>query len=331
MIITQTPFRITLGGGGTDLLSYYRRFGGFLISAAIDKYVYITVNRRSIDRAIWLSYSQIEKVEKVDDIKHELIREALRARWIDRSIEIHSITELSSGTGLGSSGSFLVGLLNALSNFRHAPQTKAALAEEACTLEIETLQRAVGKQDQYIAAFGGIVCLEIDPDGEVTVTPLKVSRETVGELETNVMMFYTGVQRSASAILSTQKQKLEQDDARVTEAMHAIKAIGLRTRTALEAGDTNAFGDMLHEHWELKKQLSPDISLTAVDELYAACRQAGARGGKLIGAGGGGFFMLYADRNQRELRELLRRAGYRELRWRFDWIGTRVIGNYMTY
>lgn len=329
MIITQTPFRITLGGGGTDLPSYYRRFGGFLLSAAIDKYVYITVNRRSIDRAIWLSYSQVERVERVEDIRHELIREALRARWISDSVEIHSITDLSSGTGLGSSGSFLVGLLNALSNFRHAPQTKAALAEEACTLEIETLQRAVGKQDQYIAAFGGIICLEIDRHGEVTVTPLKLTPETVGELESNIMLFYTGVQRSASDILVTQKNKLEADDTAVTATMHALKEIGQRTRTELERGNTAAFGRMLHEHWELKKSMSPDISLTRVDALYTQCRAAGALGGKLIGAGGGGFLMLYADSNQRGLRDLLRQAGYRELRFRFDWIGTRVIGNYL--
>ncbi|MBF0216695.1 MAG: galactokinase [Candidatus Omnitrophica bacterium] len=328
MIITQTPFRITLGGGGTDLPAFYSKHGGFLVTSAINKYVYITINRRTIDDTIWLSYSKIEKRKKVDSIKHELIREALKMTGIKNGIEIHSVTELSSGTGLGSSGSFTVGLLNALHTFKREYAPHAQLAEEASGIEIGTLGKPVGKQDQYIAAFGGIISLEIDRKGAVTVKPLNIQEAVIEELERRVMLFYTGVTRESAYVLADQTKACERDDKKVVANMRRIKEIGLLSKKALEDGDLDGFGALLHEHWEVKKGISNKVSFTKADELYESARKKGALGGKVIGAGGGGFLMVFSGDNPAGLRESLKTMGLKEMRFRFDFGGTKVIANF---
>lgn len=328
MIITQTPFRVTLGGGGTDLKSYYSRFGGFILVAAINKYVYITINRRTIDNIIWLSYSKIEAIDKIGDIKHELIREALRLMKIKDGIEIHSITEVSSGTGLGSSGTFTVGLLNALHAFRRQYVPRRELAETACKIEIDILKKPIGKQDQYIAAFGGITCLDIDKNGKVKVSALKISQEVVEELERNLLFFYTGIKRDSAYVLTEQNKAARDRDKKILGAMHAIKDLGREIKVSLENGRPDRFGRLLDEHWKIKKTISGKISTGTIDECYAFAKRHGVLGGKIMGAGGGGFFMFYCPGNKEKLREALIRKGLREMRCRFDFEGSKIIANF---
>lgn len=328
MIITQTPFRVTLGGGGTDLKSFYARFGGFVIAAAINKYVYITINRRTIDNLIWLSYSRVEAIERASAIKHELIREALKAMKIKDGIEIHSITEVSSGTGLGSSGSFTVGLLNALHAYCRKHISRLDLAELVCRIEIDILKRPIGKQDQYIASFGGITCLDIAKDGKVRVSALKISQDAVEELERNLLFFYTGIKRESAYVLDDQKKAAEADDKTVLRALCAIKDLGREIKDALEKGNVDRFGRLLDEHWKIKKTMSAKITSGVIDECYAFARSHGALGGKIMGAGGGGFFMFYCPSNKHKLREALSRKGLREMRCRFDFEGSKIIANF---
>lgn len=328
MIITQTPFRVTLGGGGTDLKSFYAKFGGFVLAAAINKYVYITLNKRTIDNLIWLSYSKVETIEKVSDIGHELIREALKIMKIKDSVEIHSITEVSSGTGLGSSGSFTVGLLNALHIYCRKHISRLDLAELVCKIEIDMLNKPIGKQDQYIAAFGGITCLDIDKYGKVKVSSLKISQDAVDELERNLLFFYTGIKRESAYVLDDQKKALDADDNRVMRALCAIKDLGKEIKRALEKGNVDRFGKLLDEHWKIKKAMSSKISSGEIDECYEFAKRHGALGGKIMGAGGGGFFMFYCRSNKEKLRGALTREGLKEMRCRFDFEGSKVIANF---
>jgi D-glycero-alpha-D-manno-heptose-7-phosphate kinase len=316
--------RISLGGGGTDRPSYYREHGGFLIAGAIDKYVYLTLHE-SFTPDLILKYSQTERVEKLEEIKHPIVREAMRLVGVDpRYLEIASMADIPAGTGLGSSGSFTTALLQALHAYKKGIIHPRELAEQACTIEIEKLGEPIGKQDQYIAAFGGLTCFTFTPDGRVEAEPLRVSTETQWNLEDHLGMYFTGYSRSASAILKEQDSRSRQKDAEMTANLHFVKELGLRSKQALESGDLQAFGRIMHEHWEHKKRRSGGMSNPRIDAWYQLALQNGAVGGKLIGAGGGGFLLFLAEDRAR-LRKALHAAGMEEVRFRFDYQGTAVV------
>jgi D-glycero-alpha-D-manno-heptose-7-phosphate kinase len=324
MIITRSPLRITLGGGGTDLPSYYREHGGFLIAAAIDKYVYVTVMRPFVP-GIFLKYSQLEHVDGVDNVHHPIIREAVRMmEFRTPQIEVTTLADIPAGTGLGSSGSFTTALLKALYAHRRRLLHPSELAELACEIEIDKLKEPVGKQDQYIAAYGGVTCFTFERDGRVRAEPLRVGMETLFNLEDDLLLFFTGFSRSAGSILTDQKERTEKSDADILANLHYVKDLGLRSRAALEKGDTAEFGALMHEHWEHKKRRSGGMSNPHIDEWYALGLRHGALGGKLVGAGGGGFLMFYAE-DHRRLRAAMAKAGLEEVRFRFDFEGTKVL------
>jgi D-glycero-alpha-D-manno-heptose-7-phosphate kinase len=324
MIIARSPLRITLGGGGTDLPSYYRGHEGFLIAAAIDKYVYVTV-MRPFTEGIYLKYSALERVSQVEEVRHPVIREALALQQLKTpQIEITTLADIPAGTGLGSSGSFTTALLKALYAHRRKLIHPQKLAELACHVEIERLGEPVGKQDQYIAAYGGLTCFTFHKDDRVTAEPLRISMETMFDLEDNLLLFFTGFSRSASAILSDQHLRSQANDAEMLSNLHYVKELGLRSRAALESGNATRFGELMHEHWEHKKRRSNRMSNDQIDTWYELARRNGAIGGKLVGAGGGGFLMFYAsDRNK--LRSAMAQAGLEEVRFRFDFEGTKVV------
>jgi D-glycero-alpha-D-manno-heptose-7-phosphate kinase len=324
MIITRSPLRLSLGGGGTDLPSYYRKHGGFLIAAAIDKYVYITVHHTFNDEII-LKYSSLEKAKCVDDVQHPIVREALRLVDLpDTRIEITSMADIPAGTGLGSSGSFTTALLKALHAHKRHLVHPSELAAQACEIEIDRLGEPIGKQDQYIAAYGGINCFRFLPDDRVEACPLRISTETLHNLEDNLMLFFTGFARSASSILKDQDTKSKQDDQRMIDNLHFIKELGFKSQIALETGDLAEFASLMNVHWEYKKQRSGTMTNGAIDEWYQLARVNGALSGKLIGAGGGGFLMFYSEDKVR-LRHAMTTAGLREVRFRFDFEGTRIV------
>jgi len=324
MIITRSPLRISLGGGGTDLPSYYRKHGGFLIAAAIDKYVYITVHRRFVDGFL-LKYSKLEEAETIDQIKHPIIREALKLAGVhERNLEIASMADIPAGTGLGSSGSFTTALLKALHALRKNPVQPAELAEQACCIEIEELREPIGKQDQYIAAYGGITCFEFLPDDGVHAKPLKISEETSLELEDNLLLFFTGYSRAASKILQEQHDKSTQSDEAMLENLHFVKELGRQSQRVLEANDLHEFARLMDVHWQRKKERSAVMSNQFINESYDVAMANGALGGKLIGAGGGGFLMFYAEDKAR-LRHAMRERGLMEARFRFEPEGTKIL------
>ena len=324
MIITRSPLRITLGGGSTDVPSYYLQHGGLAISAAIDKYVYVNVTR-PFQPGIWLKYSKLEHVDSVDDIQHPIIREAMRLLNVTApQVEITTVADVPAGSGLGSSGSFTTALLKALTTYHYRTIQTDALAEMACSIEIERLQEPVGKRDPYAAAFGGLTCLEFSRDGRVDVHPLAVSRETMFDLEDNLLLFFTGFSRRAGSILEDQTRRTIEADPTMIENLHVARDLGARGRRTLEGGDTRAFAEILDEHWVHKRRRSPGMSNPNIDEWYALARKNGALGGNLVGAGGGGFLMLYAE-DHRCLRQAMTHAGLQELRFRFDHDGTKVL------
>jgi D-glycero-alpha-D-manno-heptose-7-phosphate kinase len=323
VLITRTPLRISLGGGGTDLPSYYRRHGGLVVSAAINKYVYVGINQTFTDDYS-LKYSEMELVKDVADIRHPIIREALTLHQVGPSVEIVSLADIPGGTGLGSSGTFTVGLLRALYAFERRHVVAGALAEEACSVEIDRLGRAVGKQDQYVAAFGGLTCCEFCPDDTVRISALRISNETLHDLEERLLLFFTGYSRSADAILQDQKVRSEQGDQAMLDNLHMIAEIGRRVRDALETGDTARFGALMDEHWRYKRGRSRDMSSDQIDRWYDAGMANGALGGKLVGAGAGGFLMFYA-RDPAALRQAMADEGLSELRFAFDLDGSAVI------
>lgn len=323
MIITCSPLRISLGGGGTDLPSYYNEHGGFVMSAAIDKHVYITLHEPFTDQLI-VKYSKMEVVETRDQLQHPIVREALRLAGIERRLEVASMSDIPAGTGLGSSGSFTTALLMALHTYRHNRVQPQELAEEACHIEMDLLKEPIGKQDQYIAAFGGITCFEFARTGEVAVNRLAIAPETVANLEDNLVMFFTGYTRSASAILKDQDSRSKDKDQSMIDNLHFVKQLGYESRDALVQGDLRKFAELMHVHWEHKKNRSKGMSNPEIDEFYQLARANGALGGKLIGAGGGGFLMFYTEEKTR-LRHVLREAGLREVRFRFDFDGARVV------
>jgi D-glycero-alpha-D-manno-heptose-7-phosphate kinase len=316
--------RISLGGGGTDLPSYYRDHSGFVISAAIDKYVYITLHTTFVDYLI-VKYSQMEKVKSIDEIQHPLIREALRSMGVDPAyLEITSMSDIPAGTGLGSSGSFTTALLYALYNLKRKVATKQELAEHACHLEIDVLGEPVGKQDQYIAAFGGITCFHFHRDGHVEVEPLHLSPETLLNLEDNLLLFFTGYSRAASSILKEQDSRTRQQDQAMIDNLHIVKQMGFDSRKAMECGNLREFAEIMHQHWLHKQKRSACMSNSQVNEWYELARANGALGGKLIGAGGGGFLMFYTEQKTC-LRHVMQRSGLREVRLRFDFEGSGLV------
>jgi D-glycero-alpha-D-manno-heptose-7-phosphate kinase len=326
LIITRSPLRISLGGGGTDLPSYYRKYGGFVLSAAINRYVYITINEAFKPRII-LKYSKLEDVEKWEEIQHPIIREALRLTGVmGPYLEIVSLSDIPAGTGLGSSGSFTTALLRALHTVKRNFVPPQELAEQACHIEIDLLKEPVGKQDQYIAAFGGITCFDFLPDDQVKVEPLKIAPETLANLEDSLLLFFTGASRSASEVLRDQDSRTRDNAGDMLENLHFTKRLGHESRDALLAGDLRKFAEIMHAHWEHKKKRSPGMSSGFIDDMYDLARAHGALGGKLIGAGGGGFLMLYTEDKTR-LRSAMRAAGLREVRMQFDFSGTSVLAH----
>jgi D-glycero-alpha-D-manno-heptose-7-phosphate kinase len=324
MIITRSPLRISLGGGGTDLPSYYREHGGFLVAAAIDKYVYINVHRRFVDGFL-LKYSSLEEAATIEDIKHPIIREGLKLVDIqERNLEITSMADIPAGTGLGSSGSFTTALLKAFHALKKNLVHPAELAEQACCIELDKLGEPIGKQDQYIAAYGGITSFRFLPDGRVEAAPLKISEETLFNLEDNLLLFFTGYARSASAILKEQDVRSRSADLAMLENLHFIKDLGKQSQLALESGNLEEFARLMDVHWQRKKERSKGMSNADIDAWYDYAKAHGALGGKVIGAGGGGFLMFYAG-DKVKLRHAMREKGLAEVRFRFDFEGTRVL------
>jgi D-glycero-alpha-D-manno-heptose-7-phosphate kinase len=330
MIVVRTPFRLPLGGGGTDLPAYYQQFGGFLITAAVNKYMFLSINRPALVRRMRLAYSKVENVAigDYDAIQHDVVRETFRHFKIHCPIEITSVADIGAGTGMGSSSSYTVGLLNGLNAMmrRHLPIQE--LAEEACMVEMELAKKPVGKQDAYAAAFGGIIAMEIAMDGTVTVHPLNLEEETILELESRLMMFYTGIQRDANEILAEQGEKVRVSAETATAAMHRIKEIGHQSKEAMEAGDITRLGNLMHEHWTTKKSVSTKMSSPDIDRWYDLALANGALGGKVMGAGGGGFLLFCIKPGERRnLRSALEAAGLHHMDFRFDWDGSRVLVN----
>jgi D-glycero-alpha-D-manno-heptose-7-phosphate kinase len=324
MIMTRSPLRISLGGGGTDLPSYYQEHSGFLVAAAIDKYVYILMHQRFVPR-ILLKYSHMEEAERIEDVKHPLIREALKlVGWEDLRLEISSMADVPAGTGLGSSGSFTTALLKAMHVGMKNLVHPAELAEQACKIEIDILKEPVGKQDQYIAAFGGITCFRFLPDGRVEVWPLKISQRTLYDMEDHLLLFFTGYTRSAGEILKEQDTRSKQHDPEMIANMHFVKQLGRDIKDALEGGNLQGFGELMNTHWEYKKGRSRSMSNERIDHWYNLARANGAIGGKLIGAGGGGFLMFLCQEGAR-VRQVMADEGLEEIRFRFDFEGTKVV------
>jgi D-glycero-alpha-D-manno-heptose-7-phosphate kinase len=324
MIIVRSPLRITLGGGGTDLPSYYRDHEGFLIAAAIDKFVYVTVIK-PFTPGIYLKYSKIEHVETINEVQHPIVREALKQFAFGTSqIEITTLADIPAGTGLGSSGSFTTALLRALHAHAKSIVHPRELAEQACYIEIDLLGEPIGKQDQYIAAFGGITCFNFCRDGMIKALPLAIDEDTRVGLEDNLLLFFTGYSRSASQILKDQDTRTKRNDGAMIDNLNYVKDLGLRSKSALEAADLVGFGRLMHEHWENKRKRSGGMSNPQIDTWYNLAMDSGAVGGKLIGAGGGGFLMFYAEDKTR-LRHAMRTVGLTEVRFHFDFEGTKIV------
>jgi D-glycero-alpha-D-manno-heptose-7-phosphate kinase len=323
LLITRTPLRISIGGGGTDLPSFYRNDGGYVLSAAIDKYIYIALNRTFSDD-YFLKYSEIERVKFIDDIKHPILREAFRCHDLGRHIELVSIADVPSGTGLGSSGAFTVGVLKAMYAMKREHVTAAALAEEACRVEIDVLKNSVGKQDQYIAAFGGLTEFTFRKDDSVEVAPLAIAGNTLHELEQHLLLFFTGQHREASSMLLDQVTRSRDNDAEMISNLRETKALGYEIRNSLMTGDLNGYGELLNRHWMIKRQRSPEMTNSQIDNWYEIARKNGALGGKLVGAGGGGFLLFLVEEPQR-LRTSMLNEGLEELRFAFDLDGSTVL------
>jgi D-glycero-alpha-D-manno-heptose-7-phosphate kinase len=323
MIVSKTPLRLTLGGGGTDLPAYSSKHGGFVVTSAINKYIYLVVNRR-FENAIRASYSITEIVEPIENIKHPVIREALKMLNLKSNLELISIAEVPAETGLGSSSSFTVGLLHALHMYKDEPLTRQTLAEEACRLQMEILNEPCGFQDTFIAAYGGFICLDIKTDGHVLVSPLKIHDETLRELEHSLVFFYTGIKRSSSTVLTDQGSAVKEDGSKALDAMHEIKAIGYKVKRALEEGALSEFGRLQNEHWQVKKSTCATISNDFIDRWYELGIENGALGGKLMGAGGGGFLMFYCENGRDRLRKVMAKEGLPEVAFNFEADGSKI-------
>jgi D-glycero-alpha-D-manno-heptose-7-phosphate kinase len=322
VLFTQAPLRISLGGGGTDLPSYYRRHGGFLVAGAIDKYVYL-LTHTVFQRRFRLKYSETEEVDDAREIRHPILREALVEHWAGKPpVEIASVADVPAGTGLGSSGAFTVALLKALALGRSEATTPAQLAEQAAEIEIGRLGEPIGKQDQYVAAHGGVCAYTFHPDDTVDVRPLSLGEETHTRLRHNLLLFFTGESRSASSVLADQKERTEEGDEAMVANLHRTKEIGEESCALLEVGDLDRYAELMHEHWEAKRDRSPGMTNERIDDLYLLARRSGVLGGKLVGAGGGGFLLVYAPRPD-DTRQAMAAAGARELRFEFEFQGAR--------
>jgi len=329
MILSRAPYRISLGGGGTDLPSYYSQHGGFILSAAVNKYLYIYVNRPAADDFIRLKYSRYEQATTSDEIEHDLVRPALKLLDLGASLEIASMADVPAGTGLGSSGTYLVALLTALYELKREKVPTQALAEQACHIEMEIAGHPAGKHDPYLAAFGGFTCLDIETDGRVKVKPLDISITAVEEFRNNVLVFYTGITRSSSEILEAQRLDTQRQDAEVVDSLHRTKELGHQVKESLEQGDIERFGRLLDQHWQNKKRRSGRISDSRLDRLYDVVKGCGGLGGKVMGAGGGGFFMFYCpNQSKARVRQTLKAEGLRELPYDFDFEGAKVLVNF---
>ncbi len=328
MIVSRAPVRFSLGGGGTDLPSYSREHGGFVVAAAVDKFVNVCVARR-FQNNIRLAYSESEIVDSTSQIKHRIFKAALEMNQLERGLELHSLADVPGNTGLGSSSSFTVALLNGLHAYKREFVPAEQLAQEACELEIDRLGEPIGKQDQYIAAYGGISALTFHTDGSVDVERLPLKEEVIDELESNLVIYYSGVERSASAVLKEQAKTIVANKDAAVERMHRIKALGYETKRILLAGQNDTYGEMLHEHWTNKRKLAANMADSVIDEHYDTARKAGAIGGKLMGAGGGGFFMFYVRAaERRRVHDALAARGLRPMRFRFDFDGARIMANF---
>lgn len=324
MIITRSPLRISLGGGGTDLPSYYEKYSGFLVAAAIDKYVYLTLHE-TFQPELIVKYSKLERVKRASELEHPIIREAFALLGMDGcSLELTSMADIPAGTGLGSSGSFTTALLKALHAHQKNLVHPSELAEQACEIELGRLHEPIGKQDQYIAAYGGLTCFQFLPGGRVEATPLKISEETLYNLEDDLLLFFTGYSRSASNILKEQDDRSRKDDQAMLDNLHFVKELGLKSREALESGNLGEFARLMDVHWQRKKQRSANMSNPQINQWYDLAMANGALGGKVIGAGGGGFLMFYAEDKTR-LRHVMRQQGLKEVRFRFDFEGTKIL------
>ncbi|MBQ2454137.1 MAG: GHMP kinase [Lachnospiraceae bacterium] len=324
MIIVRSPLRISLGGGGTDLPSYYEENEGFLLTAAINKFVYITMHENFMDE-ILVKYSKTEKTRNADELKHPIFRECIKMLGLENeSFEIQSMADIPAGTGLGSSSSFTTALLKCLHEYKGELVGTEELAREACEIEMVRLKEPIGKQDQYIAAYGGIRAMWFHKDGSVTVEPVNMSKETLYNLEDNLVLYFTGFERSASQILKEQDDRTKASDSDMKSNLDMVKQMGLDTKQVFEKGDLRAFADIMNHHWEIKKKRSGQMSNPRIDEWYEYAMKHGALGGKLIGAGGGGFLMFYAE-DKVGLREAMKSTGMKEVRFRFEKQGTRLV------
>ena len=332
MIVTRTPFRVTLGGGGTDLPSFYEQHGGYVLALAIDKFMYVVLNIPNADRLVRLHYTDSETVATVDELRHELAREAFRLHGLNDAVEVASVADLPAGSGLGSSSCYLVGLLTAIRGYLRRPVPLAEVAEEACHIELNVLGKPIGKQDQYMATFGGFTGLEIAPDGTVTVCPIRLEPASLATLVANTHLYYTRVQRSATEVLSDQNQAMREPSTashrRVEDSLLGIKEIGFEIRDSIMQGDFDRFGCLMDQHWQLKRRMSDKISISAVDALYDHLkREYGVLGGKIVGAGGGGFLMLYCPQRHRDLTEFMSAQGMMRLHYNLEFEGSKVITN----
>jgi D-glycero-alpha-D-manno-heptose-7-phosphate kinase len=319
VIFSRAPLRISLGGGGTDLPSYYREHGGFLVSGAIDKYVYM-LTHTVFQRRYRMKYSELEEVDAIAEIRHPILRETLLRHWCGNPLEIASVADVPAGTGMGSSGAYTVCLIKGLAHARRKSITPGSLAESACEIEMEVLGEPVGKQDPYASAHGGICAYTIDRDGKVDVQPLELDTETLRRLRDHLLLFYTGEARAAAKVLADQDERSKAGEAQMLENLHATKQLGLRSRELLEAGDLEGYAELMHEHWEHKRRRSPGMTDEHIDRLYTLARRSGVIGGKLVGAGGGGFLLLYAPRTE-DTRQAMAAAGAAELSFDFEFGG----------
>lgn len=328
MIVSRTPFRITLGGGGTDLPSYYENYGGFIFSFCLSKYMYVCLNRPSADELIRLKYSASETVESVQELNHDIAKACLQRVGINKKIEIASLSDIPAGSGLGSSSTYTVGLLNALYSLEGNYKSLEFLADEACTIEMDILKKPMGKQDQYLAAMGGFVRLDIDKEGVVVPTKINLEKSITNELNTNLLIFYTGQQRKNNKILHEQDSSTKKNNEEVLNSLHYIKESGYTILDIVQSGKLDELGLMFRDHWEMKKKLSSGVTNDVIDSIYKTALENGALGGKISGAGGGGFFTFYCNKNHSALRGAMASMGLKELNYSFDMDGSKIISNH---
>tara|TARA_X000000368_G_scaffold205415_1_gene162089 strand:- start:3148 stop:4137 length:990 start_codon:yes stop_codon:yes gene_type:complete len=328
MIVSRTPFRITLGGGGTDLPSYYKDHGGFIFSFCLSKYMYVCINRPSADNLIRLKYSISESVESIDDLQHDIAKACLQRTGIDSRVEIASLSDIPAGSGLGSSSTYTVGLLNGLHSLNRNYKSLEFLADEACTIEMDILNKPMGKQDQYLAALGGFVVLEIDKDGNVKSKKINLEKSIMNELNRNLLIFYTGQQRKNNKILKEQDDSTKSNKQEVLNSLHYIKESGYKILDIVQSGNIDDLGFMFRDHWEMKKKLSSGVTNEKIDSIYNIALDNGATGGKISGAGGGGFFTFYCNKNHQQLRDAMKAEGLKELDYSFDLDGSKIIANH---